>query len=338
MWDGSRKKRVAPTQRRRVASTDYRGSIDLSTPINLAMTPREWGMLAVLSILWGGSFFFVGVAVAELPTFTIVFLRVAIAALGLHLVIRIMGERMPGGLKVWRAFFIMGFLNNLVPFSLIAWGQSHVESGLASILLATTPLFTIVVAHFLTADERLSAGRITGIVAGIAGVVILIGSEVLSSLGIAFIAHIGLLGAALFYSFSAVFGRRFKRMGITPLATATGQITASTALLLPLALVVDQPWTLAMPSVDTWLAITGLALLSTSLAYIIYFRILATAGATNLLLVTFLIPVSAIILGAAFLAERLEANHFIGMAVIGVGLAAIDGRIAGMLLRRRKRA
>ncbi len=307
-------------------------------PINLAMTPREWGMLVVLSILWGGSFFFVGIAVAELPTFTIVFLRVGIAALGLHLVIRVMGERMPGGLQVWRTFFVMGFLNNLVPFSLIAWGQSHVESGLASILLATTPLFTIVVAHFVTADERLSAGRVAGIVAGIAGVIILIGSEVLSSLGIAFIAHIGLLGAALFYSFSAIFGRRFKRMGITPLATATGQITASTALLLPLALVVDQPWTLVMPSVDTWLAVIGLALLSTSLAYIIYFRVLATAGATNLLLVTFLIPVSAIILGAAFLAERLEANHFIGMAVIGVGLAAIDGRIAAMLRRRRKRA
>lgn len=295
-------------------------------------------MLLMLSILWGGSFFFIGIAVAELPTFTIVFLRVGIAALGLHLVMRVMGEHMPGGLKVWRAFFVMGFLNNLIPFSLIAWGQSHVESGLASILLATTLLFSVVVAHYLTTDGRLSAGRIAGIIAGIAGVVILIGSDVFSSLGIAFVAHIGLLGAALFYSFSAVFGRRFQHMGVTPLATASGQITASSIMLLPLALAVDQPWTLAMPSVNTWLAIAGLALLSTSLAYVIYFRILATAGATNLLLVTFLIPVSAIILGAAFLAERLEANHFIGMAVIGIGLAAIDGRIVKMLRRSRKRA
>ena len=310
----------------------------MNAPINTSMTSREWGMLLVLSILWGGSFFFVGIAVAELPTFTIVFLRVGIAALGLHLVMRIMGERMPGGLQVWRAFFAMGFLNNLIPFSLIAWGQSHVESGLASILLATTPLFTVVVAHFLTSDEKLSPGRIAGIVAGIAGVVILIGSDVLSGLGIAFLAHIGLLGAALFYSFSGVFGRRFQRMGITPLATATGQITASSILLLPLALAVDQPWTLALPSLNTWLAIAGLALLSTSLAYVLYFRILATAGATNLLLVTFLIPVSAIILGAAFLSERLEANHFIGMAVIGIGLAAIDGRLVAMLLRTGKRA
>jgi drug/metabolite transporter (DMT)-like permease len=302
------------------------------------MTPREWAMLMLLSILWGGSFFFVGIAVAELPTFTIVFLRVAIAALGLHLVLRVMGERMPGGLALWRTFFAMGLLNNVIPFSLIAWGQSHVASGLASILLATTPLFTVVVAHFLTADERISAARIAGIGAGLAGIVILVGGEALSGLGIAFLAHIGLLGAALFYAFGSVFGRRFRRLGITPLATATGQVTASSILLLPLALAIDQPWTLPLPGISTWLAIGGLALLSTALAYILYFRILATAGATNLMLVTFLIPLSAIILGAAFLTERLAVNHFIGMAVIGIGLAAIDGRIFKLLRRTRERA
>jgi len=310
----------------------------LSAPINLSMTPREWAMLMLLSILWGGSFFFVGIAVAELPTFTIVFLRVAIAALGLHLVLRVMGERMPGGLALWRTFFAMGLLNNVIPFSLIAWGQSHVASGLASILLATTPLFTVVVAHFLTADERISAARIAGIGAGLAGIVILVGGEALSGLGIAFLAHIGLLGAALFYAFGSVFGRRFRRLGITPLATATGQVTASSILLLPLALAIDQPWTLPLPGISTWLAIGGLALLSTALAYILYFRILATAGATNLMLVTFLIPLSAIILGAAFLTERLAVNHFIGMAVIGIGLAAIDGRIFKLLRRTRERA
>ncbi len=297
-------------------------------------------MVVILSVLWGGSFFFVGIVVTELPTFTIVFLRIAIAALGLHITLRVMGERMPAGAAIWRAFFAMGFLNNLVPFSLIAWGQSHVASDLASILLATTPLFTVIVAHFMTSDERLSGGRLAGIAAGIAGVAILVGSEALHGLGFALLAHVGLLGAAVFYSFGAVFGRRFQRMGVTPLATATGQITASSLLLLllPLALAVDRPWSLDMPSTATWLAIAGLALLSTSLAYVLYFRILATAGATHLLLVTFLIPVNAIILGAAFLAERLQANHFIGMAVIGIGLAAIDGWIFKMLWRRGKRA
>ena len=296
-------------------------------------------MVVILSVLWGGSFFFVGIVVTELPTFTIVFLRIAIAALGLHITLRVMGERMPAGAAIWRAFFAMGFLNNLVPFSLIAWGQSHVASDLASILLATTPLFTVIVAHFMTSDERLSGGRLAGIAASIAGVAILVGSEALHGLGFALLAHVGLLGAAVFYSFGAVFGRRFQRMGVTPLATATGQITASSLLLLlPLALAVDRPWSLDMPSTATWLAIAGLALLSTSLAYVLYFRILATAGATHLLLVTFLIPVNAIILGAAFLAERLQANHFIGMAVIGIGLAAIDGWIFKMLWRRGKRA
>ena len=190
----------------------------------------------------------------------------------------------------------------------------------------------------MTADERLSGGRLAGIAAGIVGGVSLVGSESLHGLGIALLAHIGLLGAALFYSFGGLFGRHFQRMGVTPLVTATGQITASSVLLLPLALAVDRPWTLDMPSGGTWLAIAGLALLSTSLAYFLYFRILAAAGATNLLLVTFLIPVSAIILGAAFLAQRLQANHFIGMAVIGLGLAAIDGRIFKQLQRMGNKA
>jgi len=305
----------------------------LSPAINRSMTPREWGMLLVLSLLWGGSFYFIGIAVTELPTFTIVFLRVGIAALGLHVILRVMGERMPTGFGIWRAFFAMGFLNNLVPFSLIVWGQSHVASGLASILLATTPLLTVVVAHFMTADERLSGGRLAGIVVGIVGIVILIGSEAGEGFGFSLVAHIALLGAALFYSFGSVFGRRFQRLEVTPITTATGQITASSVMLLPVALVVDRPWVVDMPGGGTWLAIAGLALLSTSLAYILYFRILATAGATNLMLVTFLIPVSAIILGAAFLGEHLQANHFIGMAVIGIGLGAIDGRILKLLPR-----
>ena len=305
----------------------------MSPAINRSMTPREWGMLLVLSLLWGGSFYFIGIAVTELPTFTIVFLRVGIAALGLHVILRVMGERMPTGFGIWRAFFAMGFLNNLVPFSLIVWGQSHVASGLASILLATTPLLTVVVAHFMTADERLSGGRLAGIVVGIVGIVILIGSEAGEGFGFSLVAHIALLGAALFYSFGSVFGRRFQRLEVTPIATATVQITASSVMLLPVALVVDRPWVVDMPGGGTWLAIAGLALLSTSLAYILYFRILATAGATNLMLVTFLIPVSAIILGAAFLGEHLQANHFIGMAVIGIGLGAIDGRILKLLPR-----
>jgi drug/metabolite transporter (DMT)-like permease len=224
-------------------------------------------------------------------------------------------------------FFAMGLLNNLIPFSLIVWGQSHIASGLASILNATTPLFTVIVAHFLTSDERMTGSRLFGVLAGLAGVIVMIGPGFLAGVGTSVLAQIAVLGAALSYAFAGIFGRRFSRMGVPPLLTATGQVTASTALLAPTVLIIDQPWTLPMPSGQVWAAVIGLALLSTSLAYVLYFRILATAGATNLLLVTFLIPVSAILLGAALLSERLNPEHFLGMALIGLGLAAIDGRV-----------
>jgi drug/metabolite transporter (DMT)-like permease len=236
--------------------------------------------------------------------------------------------------RVWLAFLGMGFLNNLAPFTLIVWGQTEIASGLASILNATTPLFVVVVAHFWTTDERLTGARLFGVVAGFVGVVVMIGTDLLTGLGLNLPAQLAILGAAVFYAFAGVFGRRFKRLGITPLATATGQLTASTLTVVPMALAVDQPWHLPMPPGGTWLAIAGLALLSTSLAYVLYFRILASAGATNLLLVTFLIPVSAILLGALFLAERLDTVHFAGMAMIGIGLAAIDGRPLAALKRR----
>jgi drug/metabolite transporter (DMT)-like permease len=299
----------------------------LSNAIHQSMTPLEWAMLLALSVLWGGSFFFVGVAVGELPPLTIVLLRVGLAAAGLWLIAFVLGKKMPAGRNLWPMFFAMGLLNNLIPFSLIVWGQSHIASGLASILNATTPLFTVIVAHFLTSDERMTGSRLFGVLAGLAGVIVMIGPGFLAGVGTSVLAQIAVLGAALSYAFAGIFGRRFSRMGVPPLLTATGQVTASTALLAPTVLIIDQPWTLPMPSGQVWAAVIGLALLSTSLAYVLYFRILATAGATNLLLVTFLIPVSAILLGAALLSERLNPEHFLGMALIGLGLAAIDGRV-----------
>ena len=294
----------------------------------------EWGLLFVLSVLWGGSFFFVGVAVDGLPLLTIVVLRVALAAVALNLVVVLTGLRMPKSRQVWAAFLGMGLLNNLIPFSLIVWGQTHIASGLASILNATTPLFTVIVAHVVTADEKLTAGRTAGAVVGLAGVVLMIGPDALGGLGSDVFAQLAVLGAALSYAFAGIFGRRFRRLGVAPMLTATGQVSASTVLLIPLALAVDQPWTLTVPSPEVWGSIAGLALLSTALAYILYFRILETAGATNVLLVTFLVPVSAILLGATILGERLAAEHFAGMGLIGLGLAAIDGRPLGYLRRK----
>jgi drug/metabolite transporter (DMT)-like permease len=314
--------------------------VSLSIPtaaVNRTMTLSEWGMLLTLSVLWGGSFFFASVMLTELPPFTIVMLRVSIAAVILNFVISALGLRMPRNGRTWVAFFGMGLLNNAMPFCLIVWGQTHIASGLAAILNATTPLSTVIVAHFFTSDEKMTGNRFLGVIVGLCGVVVMIGPLALKGLSVSIVAQLAVLAATVSYAFAGVYGRRFKRMGITPMVTATGQITASAIMLLPVALVVDHPWTLPMPSFPVWCAVLGTASLSTALGYVIYFRILATAGATNLLLVTFLIPVSAILLGSLVLGERLAPAHFLGMAIIGAGLAAIDGRLLTLLRARRAR-
>ncbi len=300
-----------------------------------SMGAVEWSMLVGLSILWGGSFLFNGILVRELPPFTIVTARVALAAVALHVIVRATGHAMPRDRKTWLAFFGMGFLNNVIPFLLIVWGQTHIASGLASILNATTPLFAVVVAHFLTEDEKMTGNRLIGVIFGFVGVALMIGPSVLASLGSNVLAQLAVLGAAFSYSLAGIFGRRFRRMGLAPIIPAAGQVTGSAILLLPIALFVDRPWTLTMPSTEAWLALLGLAILSTAIAYMLFFRILAMAGATNLMLVTFLIPVSAILLGALILGESLQPKHFIGMALIAVGLAAIDGRLLTLPLRGR---
>lgn len=290
------------------------------------MGGREWALLVALSVLWGGSFFFVGVAVREVPPLSLVLARVGIASLALWGVLALGGARMPRLPGLWAAFLGMGLLNNALPFVLIVWGQQHIASGLAAILNATTPLFTVLVAHALTTDERLTPGKAAGVLLGLAGVAIMLGPELLAGLGVALAAQLACLGAALSYAFAGVFGRRFRRLGVPPLATAAGQVTASSLVLLPLALLVEQPWALPVPGAATWCALLGLGLLSTALAYVLFFRILATAGATNIALVTFLVPVSAILLGGVVLGERLHGWHFAGMALIGAGLALISGR------------
>jgi drug/metabolite transporter (DMT)-like permease len=301
-----------------------------ANPINRAMTRLEWGMLLALSILWGASFFFVAVAVKALPAFTIVALRVGLAAVILNIVVLAVGARMPRDKSAWLAFLGMGLLNNVAPFCLIVWGQAHIASGLAAILNATTPLATVVVANLFTEDEKMTGARLVGVFFGLAGVAAMIGPEALRGLGASVIAELAVLLAAISYAFAGVFGRRFARMGVAPLLTATGQVTASTFVLAPIALFIDRPWTLPPPSLSVWGALIGIATLSTALGYVLYFRILATAGATNLLLVTFLIPVSAIVLGSLVLGERLAPRHFLGMALIGAGLAAIDGRVVAL--------
>nr|WP_298681698.1 DMT family transporter [uncultured Dongia sp.] len=296
-------------------------------PANTAprMALQDWALLIGLSLLWGGSFFFAKIAVAEVPPLTVALMRVALAAAALHIVRVALRVPAPRDLGFWRDVFIMGLLNNAIPFSLIFWGQQAIGAGLASILNATTPLFTVLVAHVFTTDERAGPAKVLGVLAGMAGVAVMIGNDVVAGLGGHLWAELAILAAALSYGFAGVFGRRFRDR--PPLVVASGQLTGSTCLLLLPVLLIDQPWALAMPSLSTMGAIVALALLSTALAYVIFFRILRRAGSTNLSLVTLLIPVSALLLGVLFLGEVIEPHHLIGMGLIGSGLVILDGRL-----------
>jgi drug/metabolite transporter (DMT)-like permease len=297
----------------------------MEKPQQRAMNATEWALLLLLALLWGGSFFFGKVALAAIPPLTLVVLRTGIAALALIAVLAATGRTLPSALAAWRGFLVMGLLNNAIPFALINWGQTRIDSGLAAILNATTPLFTVILAHVVTDDERLTRNRVAGIALGFAGVVVMIGPAALGGLGAAGLGKLAVVAAALSYACAGLYGRRLR--GLAPVTAACGMLVAATLIMLPLALVLDRP---ALPAGATiWEAVGALALFSTALAYIVYFRILATAGATNLLLVTFLIPVSALLLGGIVLGERPDAAAFAGMALIFLGLVAVDGRLVG---------
>ena len=297
------------------------------------MHPQDWLLLVFLSVLWGGSFFFVGVALRELPPATIVLARVALGALMLVPLVRVFGGKLPRRATDWLPYAVMGLLNNVIPFSLIATGQTYITSGMASVLNATTPLFTaLVLAGFR--DERLNARRVAGVLIGIAGVIILRQPGPASSdqaIGI-FLC----LGAALSYGFSGLWARR-KLAGVPPVMSATGQLVCSSLMMVVIAGAVDRPWTLRLPGPATWLSLIAIAAFSTALAYVVFFRIIERSGASNVMLVTLLIPVTAILLGWLVLGEPLAPREIAGALVIASALLVIDGRLFGWLRRPARR-
>jgi drug/metabolite transporter (DMT)-like permease len=293
----------------------------------MKMDAFDWVMLITLATVWGGSFLFNAILVAELPVITIVAIRVTLAALALWGFARVTGRKIPTTPQVWGALLILGVLNNAIPFSLIVQGQTQITSGLASILNATTPLFTILVAGFFLTDERFSILRVLGVIVGFSGVILMVGPEALGDLGADFWAQLCALGAALSYGFASVFGRRFRELKVDPVMVATGQVTMSSLVLWPIALWIDGPQDILGLSFNAAASMFGLAVLCTSFAYIVYFLILERAGATNISLVTFLVPISAIILGVLVLGESIFIKEIIGMTLIGLGLAIIDGRL-----------
>lgn len=299
------------------------------------MNRADWAILLVLSVLWGGSFFFIEIAIGTVAPFTLVLIRVALAAafLWAWLLVRREPLALPPGAAF--ALLVLALLNNVVPFVLFAWAQAEITGGLASILNATTPIWGVVVAHVFTADEKATPAKVAGVLLGFGGVAVMIGADLLGQIGTSALAQLACLFSTLCYALAGVWARRFRAMGVSPTAVSTGQLTAAALVMLPLVLIFEPPWLSPAPAAEAWVALVALALFCTSLAYILYFRLLASAGATNSLLVTFLIPVTAILLGALILNESLEPRHFAGMALIGAGLAAIDGRL---LSRRQPRA
>ncbi len=288
------------------------------------MSSANWLLLIVLSVLWGGSFFFIELALTGLPVLSIVWSRVALAAAVLWIALRVTGGTMPRGRAVWGALAVMGLLNNVIPFTLFVLAQGQITGSLAAILNATTPLFTVMVAHVATLDERAGPAKVAGLLLGFGGVVVMLsGADASGDIW----AKLACLGAALSYGLGGVWGRRFRRMGTPPMTTAFGQLACSSVMIAPAWLLIDRPWTLTAPGMTAVLAVVGMAVLSTALAYLIFFRVLASAGATNLALVTFLIPVSATLLGVGLLGETLRPEHLAGFGLIALGLVAIDGRL-----------
>jgi drug/metabolite transporter (DMT)-like permease len=296
----------------------------------LRIDVRDWSLLALLSVLWGGSFSFIGVVIREMPPLTVVLLRVTLAAIMLLPLLWVYRIPFPKGLSGWRPFFAIAVLNNILPFSLIVTGQTYISSGLASILNATTPLFTVLVMA-AAGDEKLHARRVAGVVIGLVGVAILHGQQPGFGGGQGFGILLCLAGA-FSYGLSALYARR-KLSDSPPLATATFQLLASSLMMMAIAGAFERPWRLPMPDLTTWLALFGLAALSTALAYIVFFQVLRRSGATNVMLVTLLVPVTAILLGALVLGEHIAPREIAGALVIGSALLLIDGRVLKLFAR-----
>ena len=303
----------------------------MATP-NPRMDATAWAELLFLSVLWGASFLFIKVAVAEIPVFTLVLVRVALAALLLHGVIALSGRAYPPPGPIYGRYALMGLVNNAIPFTLIVVATARIGAGAASILNAAAPIFTLLVAHVLTHDEKRTAQKTLGVLVGLLGVVAMVGLTALEGLGGEAAAALAMLAATLSYGFSAVVGKSFR--GIDPVISAACQLTASSIMLAPLAALLERPWTLPLPSLPTMAAALAFAVVSTALAYVLFFRLLVRAGGTNPMLVTLLIPVSGVALGALALGERFDAGEAAGMALIGAGLIILDGRAAALLKRR----
>lgn len=314
----------------------------LAAPPPRADAPRlgraEWILLGSLGLVWGSAFLFIKVAVASFDPLTYVWLRLSFAAAALIVILRLSGRPLALPLAVWAAVGLLALLNNVLPFLLFGWGQKHIASGLAAILQATTPIFGVLAAHFLTADEKITPARLAGVVIGFAGVATMIGPQIAGDDGNHLTAQLACLLASLLYALAGIFARRFKALGVAPMELAAAQFVAGAIMLAPVALAFGQSLTALPTSLAAWGSVLVLALFCSAFAYILFFRLIETAGATNSMLVTLLVPPIAIVLGALVFGEIFGAAQIGGLVLIAAGLAVIDGRLLRAWTARLRRA
>jgi len=297
-----------------------------------SLSGRAWAELLLLGAIWGASFLSIRIALDEISFLASVAHRVTWAALALWVLVVLRRLPIPRSPRIWGAFLVMGLLNNVIPFGLMAWGQLHIETGLTSIFNAATAIFGVVLAALFFADESLSARKSIGVALGFAGVVTTIGLQALSQVDLRSLAQLAILAGTLSYAFASVWARKMLA-GLPPQVAAMGMLTGSTAVVLPITLMVEGVPDLSLQS-DTWLAIGYYALIATAGAYLLYYRVLAMAGAGNLMLVTLIIVPFAIILGAVVRDETLSPNAYWGFALLALGLVVIDGRLVRALIDR----
>jgi drug/metabolite transporter (DMT)-like permease len=288
------------------------------------MTTRAWAELLLLSLIWGASFLAIRTALDEIPVATSVAYRVGLAALVLWVWVAARRLPLPRTPRVWGALLVMGLLNNVVPFSLMAWGQLHIETGLTAILNAGTAVFGVLAAATLLPDERLTPRRAFGVTLGFLGVATAIGLESLASFDLRSAAQLAVVGGTVSYALAGVWARR-TLAGLPPQVQAAGMLTGASLAMIPAALLIDGAVLPHEPA--TILAIVYYAVAATALAYLLYFRILSMAGSGNLLLCTLLVAPVAILLGAWVRGEVLPADIYLGFALLALGLAVLDGRL-----------
>jgi drug/metabolite transporter (DMT)-like permease len=295
----------------------------------LRMGASEWALIGLHSMLWGTAFFFAELAIPEVPALTIAAFRLIPASLITAGVCLWLGYRLPATWREWGRLVLLAAANNVTPILLILWAQREVTGGIAAVFNATTPLFGVFLAHVFTQDERLSAVKVTGILVGISGVAVLVGADLLGGFGSSGLAKLALIGAALCYALAGVYARGFPQY--PPQILAAGQMIGALLLSMPLALLVDQPWMLSLPSAKAASAVVGMGLFASALAALCYFTVLKRAGATNAMLATLLVPLTPIMLGGLFLGETLAPREITGACIIALALLTIDGRLVARL-------